>query len=469
MSENPIAPTASIIIATYNRAQTLLYAIRSVRHSSFQDWELIIVGDGCTDDTEAAVQSVGDRRIRFVNLPGNSGGQSAPNNAGAEMARGRYVFFLNHDDMYFPDHLSHSITFLEATGADLIFSPVVLLQRSGRESGPPDPLCDRIALDGEGSGRFDPNTFIIASSWAMRRETCSRVGQWLAPERTRLSPSQEWIFRAWRTGQRIRYHPHVSVLCIHAGTRRLSYLRAGAGSEHRRAWGWIEGGDRLRAELMACIAVQQGAALQEMARLHRARQGGLFARVRNRAVSLAAYIGVHPVALERRLRGEAKGAWIAGVRAFTLEPETLHPGELVVAGELAAERFLMSGWHDGDGETRWTSAAVAEIGFRVIPSDTALGIELVGHPLRLPEEVAFLINGSSALRHRFSALDEAVTIPIPPGTDTVLLAIAVESPTSPVQLGWSQDQRILGFRIRSLRRVEQPREPVLGGPGAGDS
>jgi glycosyltransferase involved in cell wall biosynthesis len=468
MSEIPIAPTASIIVATYNRAQTLLYAIRSVRHSSFDDWELIIVGDGCTDDTEAAVQSVGDRRIRFVNLPDNSGGQSAPNNAGVAMARGRYVFFLNHDDMYFPDHLSRSITFLEATGADLIFSPVVLLERSGRECGPPDPSCDRIALDGEGSGRFDPGTFIIASSWAMRRETCSRVGPWLAAERTRLSPSQEWIFRAWRTGQRIRYHPHVSVLCIHAGTRRLSYLRPGAGSEHRRAWGWIEGGDSLRAALLACIAVHQGATLRYLARLHQARQSGLFARLRNRAVSLAGYIGVHPVALERRLRGEAKGAWIAGIRAHTLEPETLHPGESVNVGELTAERFLISGWHDGDGDRRWTSEAVAEIGFRVVPSDTALGIELVGRPLRLPEEVAFLINGSPALRHRFSAPDEAVTIPIPPSADNVLLAIVVESPTSPDRLGLSHDQRTLGFLVCSLRLVGQPLAPVLGEPGAGE-
>jgi glycosyltransferase involved in cell wall biosynthesis len=81
------------------------------------------VGDCCTDDTEQVVESVGDPRVTFVNLPVNSGEQAAPNNRGVAMARGRYVAFLNQDDLYFPDHLSRAVEELERSGADIVWVP----------------------------------------------------------------------------------------------------------------------------------------------------------------------------------------------------------------------------------------------------------------------------------------------------------------------------------------------------------
>src|SRR3954462_3554025 len=125
--QHPPPPAASVIIAAYNRARILGYAIRSVLQQDFTDWELIVIGDGCTDESEAVVRSFDDPRIVWENLPVNSGGQSAPNNRGIEKARGRHIFFLGQDDLYFADHLSHSITRLEATGADMLWSPAMLL------------------------------------------------------------------------------------------------------------------------------------------------------------------------------------------------------------------------------------------------------------------------------------------------------------------------------------------------------
>jgi len=57
-----VTPTVSIIIATYNRSRVLRHAIESVRNSRFADWELIVVGDACTDDTAACVAAFGDPR-----------------------------------------------------------------------------------------------------------------------------------------------------------------------------------------------------------------------------------------------------------------------------------------------------------------------------------------------------------------------------------------------------------------------
>lgn len=71
----------------------LRYAIQSVLWQTRADWELIVVGDACTDDTAEVVASFGDRRIQFLNLEHNVGEQSGPNNAGLRRARGRYVAY----------------------------------------------------------------------------------------------------------------------------------------------------------------------------------------------------------------------------------------------------------------------------------------------------------------------------------------------------------------------------------------
>ena len=81
------------------------YAVESLLRSTIVDWELIVVGDACTDDTGDVVASFGDSRIQFYNMEKNCGEQSGPNNEGLRRARGEYVAFLSQDDLWFPDHL----------------------------------------------------------------------------------------------------------------------------------------------------------------------------------------------------------------------------------------------------------------------------------------------------------------------------------------------------------------------------
>jgi hypothetical protein len=451
-------PAASIIMATYNRAYVLRYAIASVLQSDFADWELIVVGDGCTDDTAATVAAFADPRIRFVNLPRNSGAQSEPNNAGLALARGRYVFFLNHDDMYFSDHLTQSLAFMESERADMAWSPVFLLQKSGLETGPPRAGHDSVLLDGAvPDGRFDPRTFIIASSWVAERKACLAVGPWLTPQETRVSPSQEWLFRAHRQGRRMAYHRHVSVLCIHAGTRRHSYVIRRS-PEHERAWTWIEAGNPARAALLGCVALEQAGRLQTQAsQLRRLRAEGPLGRTRARAVEVLRRLGVHPVATERLLKGEHKGNWIAGVRRFTGEAPALRRDETLVLGSQAAEPFLGRGWHEAEGTGRWSAASEAEILFSVAADGAEdLVLELSGRPLRLPDRVAFALNGSPLPSRIFDQAETLVRLPIR-GSGSFWLTITVQAPTSPSALGDSTDARTLGFWISWLRVVENDR------------
>jgi len=63
-------PRVTVIIATYNRSNVLPYSIGSVLRQSFHDFELLVVGDGCTDDSESVVAAMGDPRVRWISLPG---------------------------------------------------------------------------------------------------------------------------------------------------------------------------------------------------------------------------------------------------------------------------------------------------------------------------------------------------------------------------------------------------------------
>src|SRR6185437_3443038 len=75
-------PTVSVILSTYNWSSALACALRSVQLQSFADYEVLVVGDGCTDDSEAVVASFGDMRFKWHNLERHSGSQSGPNNYG---------------------------------------------------------------------------------------------------------------------------------------------------------------------------------------------------------------------------------------------------------------------------------------------------------------------------------------------------------------------------------------------------
>jgi hypothetical protein len=447
------APAVSVIIATYNRSYVLRHSIASVLRSDFADFEVIVVGDGCTDDTEAIVRGFADARIRFINLPENSGAQSAPNNAGVALARGRTIFFLNHDDCYFPDHIGASLDFMARTGAEIAWSPVLLLQRSGRETGLPDPEHDLIVLDGAvADGGFDPRAFVVASSWVMRADVCRAVGPWRDAEATRLSPSQEWLFRAHAEGRRLAYRAHVSVLCIHAGVRKHSYL-VRASPEHERAWAWITGGDTARAALLQCAAVEQSARLKTAGdQLRRFHADGRFPRARRLAVEALRRLGVHPVAVERFIDREPKGGWIAQIRRFTGEAPRLTVGQTLDLGSSTADPHLGRGWHPPQSGGRWTDGRSGEILFSVSQDGV---LELAGLPLRWPAKVSFALNGVPTLAHPYAAPDTVVRLPVR-GPGSFWLTIAVEQAVSPASLGNSPDTRVLGFWLKWMRLVAAP-------------
>lgn len=111
-------PKVSVIIPTYNHAEFLREALRSVCEQSRSDWEAIVVNNYSEDDTIAVVEAFEDPRIRLVNYR-NHGIIAASRNYGISLAKGEYLAFLDSDDTWSPEKLSISLAGLEE-GFDLV-------------------------------------------------------------------------------------------------------------------------------------------------------------------------------------------------------------------------------------------------------------------------------------------------------------------------------------------------------------
>lgn len=111
-------PTVSVIIPTYNRAHLIGASIQSVLNQTYQDFELIVVDDGSTDNTEAVVKSFKDPRIHYIRHKENRGG-SAARNTGIKSARGEYIAFLDSDDEWFPTKMEKQMEIFDNGPKDL--------------------------------------------------------------------------------------------------------------------------------------------------------------------------------------------------------------------------------------------------------------------------------------------------------------------------------------------------------------
>jgi glycosyltransferase involved in cell wall biosynthesis len=108
------APQVSVILPVYQRAAFLQLAAHSVFAQTFRDWELIVADDGSTDDTPAVCRRLGaDARVRVLELA-HSGNPALVRNAALREARGRYVAFLDSDDLWMPRKLELQLEQLRA-------------------------------------------------------------------------------------------------------------------------------------------------------------------------------------------------------------------------------------------------------------------------------------------------------------------------------------------------------------------
>jgi hypothetical protein len=104
--------SVSIILPTYNRAHLVADAIESVLNQSFTDFELLVIDDGSTDNTEQVVGSISDHRLKYIKQ--RNRGASAARNTGIQASISNFVAFLDSDDLWLPDKLSLQMAKVDA-------------------------------------------------------------------------------------------------------------------------------------------------------------------------------------------------------------------------------------------------------------------------------------------------------------------------------------------------------------------
>ncbi len=196
-------PLVSIVMPTYNRADTIGRAIASVRAQSWSDWELIVVDDGSTDNTPSLLAGL-DPRIRFLRQENQ--GVTAARNTGLAASRGQLVAFLDSDDEWLPHHLALATGFFAAHPDEHLFT-----SEFWEDFGNGDYVKHHRPAVGEwapriaklvGSTAFDspaPN----GDPYLRFYDSCAPVGAWGRPmlENTPYSGALHYrgdIFRGWR-------------------------------------------------------------------------------------------------------------------------------------------------------------------------------------------------------------------------------------------------------------------------------
>ncbi len=125
----------SIVMPSYNTAKFIAESIRSVQAQTYPHWELIIVDDCSTDDTDEVVKEfLSDERIRFLKNEKNSGAAVSRNRALRE-AGGKWIAFLDSDDLWHPEKLEKQILFMKENGCSFSYTDYAEMNEASEENG----------------------------------------------------------------------------------------------------------------------------------------------------------------------------------------------------------------------------------------------------------------------------------------------------------------------------------------------
>jgi glycosyltransferase involved in cell wall biosynthesis len=166
-----VGPFFSVVIPVFNRAESLVRAIDSVRAQSFRDFEIVVVDDGSTDDPRAALEKFVDPRIRYIHQDNAGGG--AARNRGIDEARGSFVAFLDSDDVFLPHHLASMHRLLDDTTHVVGYARVRVDRGDGRTFL--KPPRDRAPGEDMASYLLCERGFTPTITMALRREAARHV------------------------------------------------------------------------------------------------------------------------------------------------------------------------------------------------------------------------------------------------------------------------------------------------------
>jgi hypothetical protein len=205
-------PLVSIPIPTLHSPDTLCdRTLASVLSQTHTNWEAIVVGDHCTDDTAARVEALGDPRIRFHNLPVRENDPedpwerwavrgSVPRSVGVQLSRGSWIAPLSHDDAWDPDHLATLLAAARERRAEVAYSGMRVLAAEA----PGLPVTGTL-------GCYPPRL----GQWGWQAAVFNGALRFLQYDRVCALASEpnDWNLarRAWEAGVRFHHVPRPTV------------------------------------------------------------------------------------------------------------------------------------------------------------------------------------------------------------------------------------------------------------------
>jgi glycosyltransferase involved in cell wall biosynthesis len=214
-------PLISVVIPTYNWSDVLKISIKSVLWQTYQNFEIIVIGDACTDDSELIVKSFNDPRIKWFNLQENSGSQSAPNNFGIKKSKGEWIAHLGHDDVWHPNHLEFLLKCSD--NSDFCYSAGCYIGPDNEET----EFKNKFILFGLASFQKNmENGFHIPPSCIMyKKYIYEKIGEWKDYKELHKPPDIEFILRGLRFCEnKINITKRATVFKFNSAWRKNSYI-----------------------------------------------------------------------------------------------------------------------------------------------------------------------------------------------------------------------------------------------------
>jgi glycosyltransferase involved in cell wall biosynthesis len=209
-------PLVSVIIPTYNRACYIRECLDSVFNQSYQNVEIILVDDGSTDNTKQIISTLTDPRLHYIYQENK--GRSQARNTALSCAKGKYITFLDSDDMYLPNKIECQVTYLiNHPGTAMVYTSAYCISATGElldekyEATASGLIYDKIAF-------FVPMTITLPTVMTYKK-VLDTVG-WFDENMNRFEDTDLWrrIAKAYRIDAiptytcKLRSHPENALL-----------------------------------------------------------------------------------------------------------------------------------------------------------------------------------------------------------------------------------------------------------------
>jgi glycosyltransferase involved in cell wall biosynthesis len=208
----------SVVIPSYNSARYVVAAVESVLAQTYRDFEILVVDDGSTDNTKEVLGKYGDA-VRYLYKP--NGGVSAARNYGIEKARGKYVAFLDADDLWMPEKLENQVALLELNAdVGLSYTSAIIVDenletKSYIEAKEYDDACEALLLQMNililSSSIVRKDVLLQTKGFDSQFSTCADKDFWLRLSLlTKFAPVREYLVKYRDVSGSMSSNPYIS-------------------------------------------------------------------------------------------------------------------------------------------------------------------------------------------------------------------------------------------------------------------